>query len=297
MNDLMMMNGGTELSAEMSKKLQTLQMQVQTLELCRQLGAHYSCTNMIPKQYQGKPEDAAVAIQWGMEIGLQPLQSLQNVAVINGSPALWGDALIAIIKGSGQCEYIRSEFDEESMTAIVSTKRKGEPEESRSFSMADAKAAGLASRQTYQQHPKRMLNARARSHVLRDVYADLLRGFQVREISEEDHKVEKDITPSGQSETLKALLSKPSEPKAVESKPEPEQKPEPVKQQSSNGQANPDGVKAMESLISECKSLDELQLLATDIKESPRLNQAEKAGLRKAWGEKKASFSKQEPEF
>jgi len=280
MNDLMMMTGGTELSAEMSKKLQTLQMQVQTLELCRQLGAHYSCTNMIPKQYQGKPEDAAVAIQWGMEIGLQPLQSLQNVAVINGSPALWGDALIAIIKGSGQCEYIRSEFDEESMTAIVSTKRKGEPEESRSFSMADAKAAGLASRQTYQQHPKRMLNARARSHVLRDVYADLLRGFQVREISEEDHKVEKDITPSGQSETLKALLSKPSESKTAEPKQESVVEPE-------LQQENPDGVKAMESLISKCKSLDELQLLATDIGKSPRLNQAEKAGLRKAWGEKK----------
>jgi len=284
MNDLMMMSGGTELSAEMSKNLQTLQMQVQTLELCRQLGNHYSQTGMVPKQYQGKPEDAAVAIQWGMEIGLQPLQALQNIAVISGMPALWGDALIAIIKGSGQCEYIRSEFDDESMTAIVSTKRKGEPEETRSFSMADAKSAGLSGRQTYQQHPKRMLNARARSHVLRDVYADLLRGFQVREIVEEDHKNnEKDITP-GQSETLKALLSKPSEPKAVEAKQEPE--PEP-KSKSAQKQSNPDGVKAMESLIAECKSLDELQLLATDIKESPRLNQSEKAGLRKAWGEKK----------
>jgi len=283
MNDLMMMTGGTELSAEMSKKLQTLQMQVQTLELCRQLGAHYSCTNMIPKQYQGKPEDAAVAIQWGMEIGLQPLQSLQNVAVINGSPALWGDALIAIIKGSGQCEYIRSEFDEESMTAIVSTKRKGEPEESRSFSMADAKAAGLASRQTYQQHPKRMLNARARSHVLRDVYADLLRGFQVREISEEDHKVEKDITPSGQSETLKALLSKPSEPKAVESKQESSVEPK-------LQQENPDGVRQMIEIIQSTSTLDDLNALIGDIKNNSRLSDIDIGNIRGVFVEHKKAI-------
>ena len=293
MNDLMM-SGGTELSAEMSKNLQTLQMQVQTLELCRQLGNHYSQTGMVPKQYQGKPEDSAVAIQWGMEIGLQPLQSLQNIAVINGSPALWGDALIAIIKGSGQCEYIRSEFDDESMTAIVSTKRKGEPSESRSFSMADAKAAGLSGRQTYQQHPKRMLNARARSHVLRDVYADLLRGFQVREIVEEDHKTEKDITPK-KSEALKALLSKPEpkpepviEPVAPKVKqPEPSVKPDNKEPEASN----PAGVEAMTALIEDCKSADDLALLGTDIKESPRLNKTEKAGLRKLFIAKKASLT------
>ena len=275
------------LPAESKKIFQGLQMQVQTLEMCRQLGSHYSQTAMVPKQYQGKPEDAAVAIQWGMEIGLQPLQSLQNIAVINGSPALWGDAMIAIIKGSGQCEYIHSEFDDDSMTAIVSTKRKGEPSESRSFSMADAKAAGLLRRQTYQQHPKRMLNARARSHVLRDVYADLLRGFQVREIVEEDNIPEKDITPK--SEVLKSLLSK------HEQKPEP--KPESVIESVIESvvepelqQSNPDGVREMIELIQSSSTLDDLNALTPEIIQNSRLSDADRDKLRPVFLEHKKAI-------
>lgn len=176
--------------ADVKKKMEILQAQVHTLEMCRQLGHHYAQTEMVPKQYRGKPEDAAVAIQWGMEIGLQPLQALQNVAVVNGNATLWGDALVALVKQSGLCEYLSTEWDEQTLTATVRTKRKGEPtEEVRSYSMADAQQAGLASRQTYQQHGRRMIQARARSHVLRDVYADLLKGFQIREILEEEKEV------------------------------------------------------------------------------------------------------------
>ena len=189
---------------DVRQKYEILQSQVATLELCRQLGHHYAQTDMVPKAYKGKPEDAAVAIQWGMEIGLQPLQSLQNIAVINGTPTLWGDALVALVKQSGQCEYINTIWDEGSLTATVKTQRKKEPEETRTYSMADAQQAGLADRQTYRQHGKRMIQTRARSFLLRDVYADVLKGFQVREVVEEDEEVkkpdreggeEKDITP------------------------------------------------------------------------------------------------------
>jgi len=177
--------------------IELLRQQVEQLEVSRQLANHYCNTDMVPKQYQGKMESGAVAIQWGAEIGLSPLQALQNIAVINGNPSLWGDALIAIAKGSGQCEFITTHYDEEARRATVTTKRVGEPEESRSYSAQDAENAGLMGRDTYKKHLPRMLAARARSHVLRDVYADLLKGFQVREIMEEDRQqIEKDITPT-----------------------------------------------------------------------------------------------------
>ena len=266
-----------DLSLDMGKKLQALQEQVQTLELCRQLGNHYAHTDMVPKQYQGKPESAAVAIQWGIEIGLQPLQALQNIAVISGVPALWGDALIAIIKGSGCCEYIRSEFDDTTMTAHVATKRKGEPEEVRSFSLDDAKKAGLLNRQTYQQHPKRMLNARARSHVLRDVYADLLKGFQVREIVEEDHPIEKDITPKTSSDTLKALVSKPSEQPA-----KPQQQAEPAVEK-----GNLEAMTLMLDIIDTANDLAQLNQIAEQIKSDKEMSQQEKQQIRAAWKKRK----------
>jgi hypothetical protein len=203
----------------------TLAKQVEQLEASSKLAAHYCATKMVPEHYQGKPEAGAVAIQWGAEIGMPPLQSLQNIAVINGNPALWGDALVALVKGSGQCEYLSSKYDADSQTSLVKTKRKGEPEEWRMYSMADATKAGLATRETYKRHPARMLHARARSHLLRDVYADLLRGMHIREIAEEDNDAynldgqqpEKNITPTN-SDTLNTLLEKPESTNNFESR-------------------------------------------------------------------------------
>ena len=193
----------------------SLRNQVELLEASRQLAAHYSATDMVPKQYKNRPENAAVAIMWGNEIGLAPLQSLQNIAVINGNPSLWGDALVALVKSSGLCELLSTHWDQATLTATVTTRRKGEPEEARTFSMQDAQVAGLANRDTYKNHPRRMLQARARSHVLRDVYADLIKGFQVREVIEEDAEVyglgEKDVTPRTESETLNTLLDEPTQ--------------------------------------------------------------------------------------
>ncbi|WP_250508621.1 hypothetical protein [Caballeronia sp. GACF4] len=44
-------------------------------------------SGLAPKDHRGKPEACAVAMQWGNELGLKPVQSLQNIAVI-GKPRL-----------------------------------------------------------------------------------------------------------------------------------------------------------------------------------------------------------------
>ena len=53
----------------------------------------------MPREFQAKPNNILVAVQWGFEIGLAPMQALQNIAVINGRPSLWGDSLLALVKG------------------------------------------------------------------------------------------------------------------------------------------------------------------------------------------------------
>jgi hypothetical protein len=47
-------------------------------------------SSMVPKQFQGKPEDILVAVQWGAEVGLPAMSALQGIAVINGS---WASAI------------------------------------------------------------------------------------------------------------------------------------------------------------------------------------------------------------
>lgn len=137
-------------------------------------------SSIVPKDFANNPGNILVAIQWGMELGLQPMQAMQNIAVINGRPALWGDAVIALVKSSPLCEYVYETDDGE--TATCKVKRRGEEEQIRTFSMADAKTAGLAGKQgPWAQYPKRMRQMRARGFALRDVFADVLRGMPVAE--------------------------------------------------------------------------------------------------------------------
>ena len=152
----------------------------QSLNEALQFADMLSKSNMVPKDYQGNPANCIIAMQWGMEIGLQPLQAMQNIAVINGRPAIWGDAMLAIVRGSGLLERITEDPTDAGCTCTV--KRKGEPEVVRTFTLEDAKRAGLAGKQgPWQQHPKRMMQMRARAFALRDVFPDVLRGLPVAE--------------------------------------------------------------------------------------------------------------------
>lgn len=152
----------------------------QTFDQALTFSNYLADSDMVPKDFKGKPGNCLIAMQWGAELGLKPLQALQNLAIINGRPSLWGDAVIALVRGSPLCEYVVE--DDDGKTAICKVKRRGEPEQSRSFSMEDAKAAGLAGKQgPWTQYPKRMRQMRARAFALRDVFPDVLRGLPVAE--------------------------------------------------------------------------------------------------------------------
>lgn len=152
----------------------------QTFEQALTFSQYLADSDMVPKDFKGKPGNCLVAIQWGMEIGLKPLQAMQNIAVINGRPSLWGDSVIALARNSPVCEYIIEEDD--GRTATCKVKRRGEPEQSRTFSMEDAKIAGLLGKQgPWTQYPKRMRQMRARAFAIRDVFPDVLKGLPVAE--------------------------------------------------------------------------------------------------------------------
>tara|TARA_R110000824_G_scaffold325101_2_gene512031 strand:- start:487 stop:1176 length:690 start_codon:yes stop_codon:yes gene_type:complete len=142
-------------------------------------------SKLIPKDFQGKPADALVAIQWGAEVGLAPLQAMQNIAVINGRPCIWGDAMLALSQHHPQYEYHREYIEDDVAYCIV--KRTGSPEHTASFSVEDAKTANLWGRNTWKSYPKRMLQMRARGFALRDQFADALKGLSMREEVEDYH--------------------------------------------------------------------------------------------------------------
>ena len=151
-------------------------------------------STIVPKHYQNKSGDILVAVQMGAELGLKPIQALQNIAVINGKPSVYGDSLLALVQTSPVFEDIEESFDEETNTAYCTVKRKGESEYKVRFSEKDARKAGLWGKSgPWNTYPKRMLQMRARGFALRDKFADVLGGLitaeEARDIPTDDNAI------------------------------------------------------------------------------------------------------------
>lgn len=161
-----------------------------------------STSTHIPKDFQGNPNNILVAIQWGYEIGLAPMQALQNIAVINGRPSLWGDSMIAVCKAHPDWRGISETYIEEEDKAVCIVKRHvhGEIEETRSeFSYKDAQRANLTNKPgPWKNYPKRMLQLRARGFALRDAFPDAIKGLITAEeaIDYPEKKEPRNVTES-----------------------------------------------------------------------------------------------------
>ena len=163
------------MSTEIATQKQHFSLAPKDLDEAMRFADMLAGSSIVPKDYIGKPGNCLVAIQWGMELGLQPMQAMQSIAVINGRPSLWGDAMLALVKAHPAFEWIKEECDGSVATCTI--KRRGEPEVVQSFSLEEAKRAGLTGKQgPWTQYPKRMLQMRARGFALRDAFPDALRG-------------------------------------------------------------------------------------------------------------------------
>lgn len=147
-------------------------------EVAKRIAHTLANSNLVPDAYRGRPNDCFVAINMGAELGMEPFQAIQSIAVIDGKPSIYGDGLIGLVRGSGKAEYIKEWYSEDGLTAHCETLRKGEAHPvTAEYSMSDAMLAGIDTRKNWKKHPKRMLQMRARAYCLRDAYADVLKGL------------------------------------------------------------------------------------------------------------------------
>lgn len=147
------------------------------MELAKLIAA----SNFCPKGFNGRAGDVLVVMMMSAELGIPYFQGLQNICVINGRPTVWGDLVTALVHSSGELEYILESWDEDSETATATVKRKGFPERVETFSMADARRARLAGKDTYVQYPQRMCKWRALTFALRAEFPDVLKGMLIAE--------------------------------------------------------------------------------------------------------------------
>lgn len=151
----------------------------------------------VPENYQGKPADIIAAIQMGSEVGFKPIQSLQNICILDGYPTIYGDGMLALVRSSPLCAYVNETFDSDKMEATCTTKRSDTGEIiTRNYSLKDAESAQLILQNHWIKHTKRMLQMRARSFCLRDAFPDVLKGLRM-------HEEVRDYTKQSKPETEK----------------------------------------------------------------------------------------------
>ena len=187
------------------------------IEEAFRLAKAYVMSGILPERYK-TAESVLTAMQFALELGLKPLTAMRQIAVVKGTPCLFGDLPLSLCYSSGKMEGIKESLLDkngleislanknltaEVYAALCIVKRKGDPEPLEAFfTMDDAVRAGLTNSPTWKSYPKRMLRYRARSQALKDKFPDALNGIS---IAEYDHNTTSEeilnVTPTASAFT------------------------------------------------------------------------------------------------
>lgn len=267
------MNEITIQNAQRGELLPAPKSTAEAMELAKTLAS----SQLIPKAFQQRPGDVFVAMMWSHSLGIPIVQGLQGIAVINGKPSLYGDALLAVCMGSGQMADIEETVtgSADNLTATCKVTRRGKPTPVVStFSMADARAAGLLGKPgPWKQYTSRMLKMRARAFALRDAFPDVLSGIASAEemqdvegtatenVAEQVAKMPRrrsKLPVQAPKEGTEAEVVKPAAPaQELPLPPEPEPAPAPAPEAPA-AEGEEIGLLAMEAKVNACENLRDL---------------------------------------
>jgi len=201
------------------------------------MGENYEMDKLMPATLSGKmkmaeiliksrllpqsvdtPAKAMVILQMGHELGLQPMMAFNGIYVVNNRPAFTEHLMGSLVRQHPEYAGMRVDSEEDSVTVTVKRKLQGgETEEFAStFSLDDARTAGLLDKDNWKRYPKRMLKARASNYAMRDAFPDVLGGMISVDEAQEYSEV-RDVTPEGDPDPEMAVRIDPAiEPKRRE---------------------------------------------------------------------------------
>lgn len=139
--------------------------------------ARLAPSTILPTAYRGNAANAFVAAETGAALGLEPLQALASIAVINGRATLSSDLMAAVIRRAGHTLRI-VENNPESVTATLIRADDKKFEFTVTWDKDKAVKAGLwGQKGPWSQYPTQMLRARAITEVARQGASEALMGM------------------------------------------------------------------------------------------------------------------------
>ena len=188
---------------------------VQVEELSRVIAG----TEFVPAAFRGRPAAVGAAILAGREIGIGPMTSLTHLNVIDGRPSMSAQLMRALVQAAGHRIRV---VESTSTRCVLAGQRRDEDEGTTvTYTMDDAKKAGLDRRPNWSKYPRAMLVARATAELCRLVFADVLGGITLStEEAGETVADEIEATPEPRQTVKRASRVRTA--RAIEPTPEPE---------------------------------------------------------------------------
>ena len=177
---------------------------VAQLDDAQRLGQALSGTAMVPQIYRGNPGDCAAVVFMGAALGMNPLEALQDIFVVHGTPGLYARAMHKQFNKAGH-ELIRTEATADAVT--VAARRSGTDDwHEFTWTIERAKTAGYTTNKKYQTDPIAMLTAKAIAEAVRLMAPEVLSGisYTAEEIELEDMG-ERPAPPRPQAKSSNAL--------------------------------------------------------------------------------------------
>lgn len=79
-------------------------------EMMQRVSKAFSSSDLVPQQYRGNLANCMIALDMAQRIGAAPLQVMQNLYVVHGTPGWSSKFLIATINASGKFSSLRYEW-------------------------------------------------------------------------------------------------------------------------------------------------------------------------------------------
>jgi hypothetical protein len=145
------------------------------------LAERFSKSSLVPPHFVGKPNDVFLVLQLAASRKLEPLQALQNIAIVKGKPFMSATYQIALANNSGifkgRIKFSANGAGEKLAVTAYATLAETDEEISATASMEMAKAEGWTTNPKYQSMPQQMLSYRAATLLIRLYAPDALLGM------------------------------------------------------------------------------------------------------------------------
>lgn len=135
-------------------------------------------SKLLPASLKGDLNTATALVLMTKQMNL-PITALSEVSEINGKIGFWGRTRLGIIMRDPRCEYVITEENSDEKCVIVA-RRSNWPKDKEvkiTYTIEQAKLAGLTSRDTYKKHPADMLYWRAVARLASQVFPDVIQGM------------------------------------------------------------------------------------------------------------------------